>query len=313
MKEFLKVSKILEIKNLSTGIEMNDQTALNKDNNEHVDNVADEYEKTLNEDGASVEPQTHNSTTTNNAANRRVRRADGIKYDCNQCNKQFSDPSPLSRHTKSKHEGLKYDCNQCDYQATNQSNLMRHMQSIHEGVKYACNQCDYKAPRQFNLKRHVKLKHDGVKQEQHAQSGEVLHSGSPNKTGSEMLIVSTCTIDSSQFELNVSKEQREHQEQDSEPDCAMGNLLALTVKTELTTHKKESSGPEENEINLLTDNTVVDHLNVSGLENTAEVVCPPSALGILLEDLVQRFESKENIPTDELLTIIDKIIQTEVE
>ena len=107
---------------------------------------------------------------------------------------------------------------------------------------------------------------------------------------------------------------REHQEQDTNPDYEITNSLALTVKTELTTHKKESNDPEKNETHLFTaDNTVTDHLNVFGLENTAEVVCPPSALGILLEDLVQRFESKENIPTDELLTIIDKIIQTEVE
>ena len=79
------------------------------------------------------------------------------------------------------------------------------------------------------------------------------------------------------------------------------------------TLKTESNDPEKNETHLITDNTKTDHLNVSVLENTDEVVCPPSALGILLEDLVQRFESKENIPTDELLTIIDKIIHTEVE
>ena len=64
---------------------------------------------------------------------------------------------------------------------------------------------------------------------------------------------------------------------------------------------------------LLPGNDNSNYLNVFGYENSDEVVCPPSALGILLEDLVQRFESKENIPTDELLTIIDKIIQTEVE
>ena len=111
----------------------------------------------------------------------------------------------------------------------------------------------------------------------------------------------------------MNEEEREHQEQDTNPDYEITNSLALTVKTELTTHKKESNDPEKNETHLLTDNTETDYLNVCGLENTEEVVCPPSALGILLEDLVQRFESKENIPTDELLTIIDKIIQTEVE
>ena len=132
-------------------------------------------------------------------------------------------------------------------------------------------------------------------------------------TDSEIMIVSTCTmtIDSSEFELN--EEEREHQEQDTKPDSEITNSLVLTVKSVLTTHKKESNDPEKNDIHLLTDNAETDHLNVFGLENTDEYKCPPSALGILLEDLVQRFESNENIPTYELLTIIDKIIQTEVE
>ena len=193
-----------------------------------------------------------------------------------------------------------------------QCHLKRHIQSKHEGAKYTCNQCDYQAARKYRLKKHIKLKHDGVT---HAQSGEVLHSGSPNKTGSEMMIVSTCTIDSSEFELNPSEEKREHQEQEktSESDSEIANSLSLTVKTEWTTHKKESNDPEKNEIHLLPENTVTDHLIVFGLDNTDEYKCQPSALGILLEDLVQRFESKENIPMDELLTIIDKIIQTDVE
>ena len=80
--------------------------------------------------------------------------------------------------------------------------------------------------------------------------------GSLNKTDSEMMIVSTCTmtIDLSEFELN--EEEREHQEQDTNPVYKITNSLALTVKTELTTHKKESIDQEKNETHLLTaDNT----------------------------------------------------------
>ena len=75
--------------------------------------------------------------------------------------------------------------------------------------------------------------------------------GSLNKTDSEMMIVSTCTmtIDLSEFELN--EEEREHQEQDTNPDYEITNSLALTVKTELTTHKKESIDQEKNETHLL--------------------------------------------------------------
>ena len=107
------VSKNLDIKDLSRSIEMKDQTASNEDNNKNEDNVAHKDENTFQtfngEDGASVEPQIYISTTGINAANRKVKREDGIKkYDCNQCDKQYSDPRPLSRHIKSKHEGVKY-------------------------------------------------------------------------------------------------------------------------------------------------------------------------------------------------------------
>ena len=143
-------------------------------------------------------------------------------------------------------------------------------------------------------------------------SREVSPSSNPANAGSEMQIVSTCSIDYKDFEMNTSEEEeREDQEQNTDSDSEAANSSSMTAKTEMTKYKKESNDPQDKDILLKADNT--DYLNVFGLENTDEVVCPPSALGILLEDLVQRFESNENIPTYELLTIIDKIIQTEVE
>ena len=76
---------------------------------------------------------------------------DGVKYACNQCDQQFFKQRSLKTHIQSQHDGVKYACNQCDYQATLQRNLTRHIQNIHEGVKYACNQCDYLAKIQSNL------------------------------------------------------------------------------------------------------------------------------------------------------------------
>ena len=167
MSEFLMVSKKLDIKDLSRSIEMNDQqTASNEDNTEYEDNVAHKAEdtfQTFNEDGANVDSQIYTSTTGINAANRKVKREDGTKYDCNQCGKQFSDRSPLSRHIKSKHECVKYACNQCDYQATRKDSLKTHIQSIHECVKYACNQCDQQYSDQTGLRKHIQSVHDGYK------------------------------------------------------------------------------------------------------------------------------------------------------
>ena len=122
----------------------------------------------LHEDGGNVEPQTQTEPiTTNNAANRRVRRTEVVsrdeRFQCQDCERTFSGPSGLWQHTKSKHEGVKYACNHCDHQFTLQGVLTKHIQSIHEGVKYACNQCDYQATRQDSLTSHIQYKHEGVK------------------------------------------------------------------------------------------------------------------------------------------------------
>ena len=145
MSEFLMVSKNIEIKELSTGIEMNDHTTSNEECNEHEDTVPNQDPpQTLNEE---VEyPTTPTSTK--------------LKYVCNrnQCDRQFTAQRSLTRHIQSIHGGVKYVCNQCDHQFTTQSGLTKHIQSIHEGVKYACNQCDYQATQRSSLIRHVKHK-----------------------------------------------------------------------------------------------------------------------------------------------------------
>ena len=168
--EFLTVSKNLEIKELSTGIELNDHTTLDQvKNNEH--NVADKNMDIAGaplhdtyEDVGDPEPQAPSGPITpNNAVNRRVKRRNVVsgnaKVQCQDCESIFNSRSALWYHTKSKHEGVKYACNQCDFQAGYQSTLTTHIQSIHEGVKYACNQCDYQATTQGSLTRHIECKH----------------------------------------------------------------------------------------------------------------------------------------------------------
>ena len=139
MSEFLTVSKNLEIKELSTGIEMNFQTTSDQVGTIE-NNVADE-----NMDIAGAPPHaSHEDTepqaqtepiTPNNAANRRVRRTEVVsgdaKFQCQDCERTFSSQPGLWNHTKSIHEGVKYACNQCDYQATHKSNLQAHIKRIH--------------------------------------------------------------------------------------------------------------------------------------------------------------------------------------
>ena len=48
------------------------------------------------------------------------------KFQCQQCDKTYSDRSNLRQHNMSKHDGVKYACNQCDYQATTQKHKHTH-------------------------------------------------------------------------------------------------------------------------------------------------------------------------------------------
>ena len=166
ISEFLKVSKYLGIKYLSTVIEMNDQTNSNdKETNEHANNAADEDvgaedpTQTFNEDVANIEHTVNIPIIRNKSAIKKVSRTDGGKYACKQCDYQAGYLSHLTTHIQSVHEGVKYACNQCGKQFTEQGNLTKHIQSIHEGVKYACSQCDYQATFQNALRTHIKRKH----------------------------------------------------------------------------------------------------------------------------------------------------------
>ena len=124
--EFLQVSKDLEIKELSTGIELKDQMDSNEESNEHDNNVPFENTaQTFNEDGATVEYQNQTETKP-------IIKNVAVKYTCNQCDKQYTEQKYLTRHIQSVHEGIKYACNQCDKQFTAQCSLTMHIQSIHK-------------------------------------------------------------------------------------------------------------------------------------------------------------------------------------
>ena len=138
MSEFLMVSKNLEIKELSIGIEMNDQTTSNEqsikqENGFGENDVNGQPTQNWSEDVANSEPQTHTATksiTVNNTNKRKISAHEGVRYACNQCDKQFTTQQHLTRHIKSQHEGVKYDCNQCDYQGSKDA-LSFHLKKRH--------------------------------------------------------------------------------------------------------------------------------------------------------------------------------------
>ena len=143
ISEFLKVSKYLGIKDLSTIIEMNDQTNSNdKETNEHVNNAADEDvgaedpTQTFNEDVANVEHTVNIPIIRNKSAIKKVSKTDGEKYACKQCDYQAGYLSHLTTHIQSVHEGVKYACSQCDHQATQQGDLTKHMKGNHCQISF---------------------------------------------------------------------------------------------------------------------------------------------------------------------------------
>ena len=85
-----------------------------------------------------------------------------LKFECHQCDKNYTQNSHLQVHIKSVHEGVRYACKQCEKQYADQSKLKTHIESKHEGVKYACNQCDYQVTRPECLTPHILSKHKGV-------------------------------------------------------------------------------------------------------------------------------------------------------
>ena len=82
----------------------------------------------------------------------------GVKYPCDLCDYQATQPSNLKAHIQKRHEGIRYPCDQCDYQAKTKTCLQRHIESQHEGVRYTCNQCDKQFTSQNTLRTHM-LKH----------------------------------------------------------------------------------------------------------------------------------------------------------
>ena len=67
--------------------------------------------------------------------------------------------SHLKLHKKSVHEGIKHQCDLCERSYNFPGDLRRHKKTTHEGLRYSCHFCDFTASQTQTLKNHVTKHH----------------------------------------------------------------------------------------------------------------------------------------------------------
>ena len=163
MKDFLKIGKDLQIKEIKEVPEEDEMTD-NGDNvvdKTHQDLISEEISR---DDTDSVDESEFASSSVRFEGSQQISvSSDSSQWQCPQCNAVFTHRKNMLKHVRYKHEGVRYPCSQCDYKATLISSLKVHIESVHDGVKYPCSQCPHKATTQSNLKVHIESVHGGVK------------------------------------------------------------------------------------------------------------------------------------------------------
>ena len=169
MNEFLNVAKILEIKELSKDIDMNDERE-NLDNDESLlQEEPIEKDMTASETSISLLNSGQKSTQCPDCGKEFIKRSimsrhyktvhKPVNYSCDKCDFKSSRNDSLNHHIQTKHEGKRYPCSQCEYQATQTSHLKHHVLSVHEGIKYPCNECNIEYSHKSDLTKHISRKH----------------------------------------------------------------------------------------------------------------------------------------------------------
>ena len=111
MKEFLKVGKDLQIKEI-------------KDVPEEENTLFEEYVNKTNQD---ISPEDESSDNINSV--NEIKKS--MSTDTNETSQHESVPSNSTK------------CPQCDVVFTHRQSMLKHIRYKHEGVRYPCSQCDY--------------------------------------------------------------------------------------------------------------------------------------------------------------------------
>ena len=90
----------------------------------------------------------------------KVHRNKAGEYECNLCEKSFSNKNALQYHLDN-HMELKVTCDLCGFQSSSKGNLAMHKQIHKNEAKHECDECDKKFANKRNLMRHQKEFHNG--------------------------------------------------------------------------------------------------------------------------------------------------------
>ena len=83
-------------------------------------------------------------------------------YNCEHCDKSFSQTSDLKRHIHTIHEGHKdYKCESCGKSFSQAGELKRHIHTVHDGHKDdKCDSCCKSFTKLQSLEKHLHIVHD---------------------------------------------------------------------------------------------------------------------------------------------------------
>merc|ERR1712098_88694 len=107
MKEFLDVAKLLELKEISKDVDCDTVALKDQENDENIqlsEESVNDHENSISQSFILEETEQTFSRTTS------FKNETG-QYQCQKCDKQFSNYPNLYKHNKGAHEGKKYQCN----------------------------------------------------------------------------------------------------------------------------------------------------------------------------------------------------------
>eukprot|EP00091_Calanus_sinicus_P018887 TRINITY_DN4471_c1_g1_i1.p1 TRINITY_DN4471_c1_g1~~TRINITY_DN4471_c1_g1_i1.p1 ORF type:complete len:165 (+),score=17.26 TRINITY_DN4471_c1_g1_i1:94-588(+) len=81
------------------------------------------------------------------------------RYSCPQPQCDFASEHHVSlkKHRLSKHEAVRFQCERCEKSYSDSSALLRHKKSVHDGVVYKCETCEKTFSEGCALTRHKKI------------------------------------------------------------------------------------------------------------------------------------------------------------